>query len=495
MARSVKKRALRRFRELLLERDRLRREYADRPVVFLRGLGHRFPPKHRKLFLDVYSGKVHRAAAVAPRGGGKTFLAADLALAFFLFKRWNVIIVAGSLEQAMRVVEYIQDVLGDPEVMADLGEFYETKTLVKDPSHGNWIKAAPASTKAIRGLHSRGRPVLLIMDEEAEMEERIVRAALSTVTEASEYRILRISTNHNVYGTFYELVEAPEKHLYRLYRWDGFDICRIERMKDGEPDWDHYLEPYRGIYGEVGIRKAKEDLRAYWRALPRPEGTGEEGWAPFRQKVVENYFTLPREWFEVEEMGGKPSGRGLIIRPEDLEAALVDGVEALPHVPKWVGVDWGFAGMTAVVVLQRVGEEIQVLEALEFSHTLTDEILQALLELHRRYGVREVYADASHPFNNEHIRRAGFLVDEVAFSTFKERGVGRLQHLFERGNIRIPRRLQTMIQQLRNWRRDEKGRIVKKDDHFPDALVAGMKRLEGVGIPAGVGLRFGRLRP
>ena len=29
-----------------------------------------------------------------------------------------------------------------------------------------------------------------------------------------------------------------------------------------------------------------------------------------------------------------------------------------------------------------------------------------------------------------------------------------------------------------NWRRDKNGKIVKKDDHHPDALLAGTKHLE-----------------
>lgn len=44
--------------------------------------------------------------------------------------------------------------------------------------------------------------------------------------------------------------------------------------------------------------------------------------------------------------------------------------------------------------------------------------------------------------------------------------------LFETGRIRIPARYHTLISQLRAWHRSADGRIVKRDDHHPDALVA-----------------------
>ncbi|GAH50435.1 unnamed protein product, partial [marine sediment metagenome] len=109
----------------------------------------------------------------------------------------------------MRSIEYVQDITGEPEIVDYIPD--ETKTLVRG-RWGNWIKASPASTKAIRGLHARGRGMLLIMDEEAEMEEAIVRSALKIVKDAKPAIIIRLSTFHKVMGTFADLVDNHKKY-------------------------------------------------------------------------------------------------------------------------------------------------------------------------------------------------------------------------------------------------------------------------------------------
>ncbi|MCK4333426.1 hypothetical protein KAX06_01420, partial [candidate division WOR-3 bacterium] len=122
-----------------------------------------------------------------------------------------------------------------------------------------------------------------------------------------------------------------------------------------------------------------------------------------------------------------------------------------------------------------------------------DAIVSRLKELRERFGLREVYADSSHPFENSRLRDEGFAVwgrasadaSEtlgVPFVSFKEEGVSILSYLFEKGRIRIPERHTTLIRQLRTWRRDAQGHIVKKDDHFPDALIAAMMKLKIQGI-------------
>ena len=71
-----------------------------------------------------------------------------------------------------------------------------------------------------------------------------------------------------------------------------------------------------------------------------------------------------------------------------------------------------------------------------------------------------------------------FDVEEVPFGSYKETGAGWLRYIFERELFKAPRHLVEVLNQLVNWHRGKNGKIVKKDDHYPDALLAGTKHLE-----------------
>ena len=52
---------------------------------------------------------------------------------------------------------------------------------------------------------------------------------------------------------------------------------------------------------------------------------------------------------------------------------------------------------------------------------------------------------------------------------------------FEPKLVRIPERFKpTLVRDLKNWRRDANGNILKKNDHGPDSLLCAM--LEGAGF-------------
>ncbi len=479
------------FAALLENVDEFKNTYQDNPRVFLQERGYRFPKPIRKLFDDLYFEQVTRAVAVAGRGGGKTFLAAGLGFSFLIFKDFHVAVVAGSLAQALYLFEYAKELFGEPEVQqADILE-KETKTLARTRT-GAWFKVAPASTKAVRGLHAHGRGMLLILDEEAEMEPDIVRAALKVVKDAEPAIILRISTNHKVMGTFADLVDNHERLGYELYQWDSFDVAKIDHWRGNEPNWDFYLLPYSAFYSEGELQKMKEDLRKYWNMKPRERV---DGWIRM-EEIIQAFVESPREWFEVEDLGLKPSGEGLVLDPIKVDLAFKEEVYSVPTAPTWIGIDWGFQGMTAVETLQQVGEEIHLIESRSFTRAPIGEIVAYLKELRDRYGANEVYADSSHPFENEEVRNAGFEVTEVVFSQYKETGASWLKHLFDTGRFKASPEFGEVKQQLKNWRRDKNGKIVKKDDHHCDALLAGTKKLDEMrgSTPAIISLSLRRRR-
>lgn len=463
--RRLKRTALEKLKEELLKRDKIVEQYRSKPRQFLEKFGYRFPFKVKQFFNDVYSERVTRAVVKSCRGGGKTMLAAGLGFDFFLFKKWNVGIVAGSKEQGLRSIEYIQDITGEPEVSDYVPD--ETKTLVKG-RWGNWIKASPASTKAIRGLHAKGRGMLLIMDEEAEMEEAIVRSALKVVKDAKPAIIIRLSTAHKVVGTFIDLVDNHKKYGYELYDWDSFDVAEkcqdncnecLKAYYDSRPDIKKIEEDFVNIYCK---KKAKQGCG--WLSIPE-----------IRQAFIES----SKEWFEVEDMGWKPSGEGSVLPIEKVKRAFDnDFVEIVPSAEHWLCIDWGFKGMTAIESLQKVDQEVQLLESKEFVEITLPLITEYLREQSEALQTKEIYADSSHPFENNQLKNEGFDVIEVPFVSYKETGAGWLRYLFEKDMFKAPNYMTNVLKQLVSWRRDKGGKIKKKDDHHCDALLAGTKKLE-----------------
>lgn len=464
-AKRLERRALEKLRDTLLKRDKIREDYRNNPQRLLKKFGYLFPPKVDHFFKDIYSEKFIRAVLKSCRSGGKTQIAAGLGFSFFLFKKWNVGIVAGSKEQGLRCIEYIQDITGEPEIIDYIPD--ETKTLIKG-RWGNWIKMSPASTKAIRGLHSRGKPMLLIMDEEAEMEEAIVRSALKIVKDAKPAIIIRLSTFHKVIGTFANLVDNHKKYGYELYEWGSFDVA--EKCTD---KCEACLKAYYGARAD--IKKLEKDFVNTYCQKKAKLGCGWLGIIDIRQAFIES----PKEWFEVEDMGWRPSGEGSVLPIDKVKKAFDnDCIEIIPSADSWMCIDWGFKGMTAIASLQRDGKEVQLVDAEKFIEVNLPLIIEYLKDQSEILKTKKIYADSSHPFENSQLKSEGFDVEEVAFVSYKETGAGWLRYIFERELFKAPRHLVEVLNQLVNWHRDKNGKIVKKDDHYPDALLAGTKHLE-----------------
>jgi len=123
-----------------------------------------------------------------------------------------------------------------------------------------------------------------------------------------------------------------------------------------------------------------------------------------------------------------------------------------------------------------VGEKLRIFDRMSFHLKGIEEITSALIEWRRMYDINEVYGDSSHPFENDALRKADFKVTEVTFVSFKEAGAGAVKWFFEKKRIELPEKFKDVIDQLKKWRRDKHGKIVKKDDHFPDALLCTMMK-------------------
>lgn len=450
--------------------------YRRDPRFFFKDRGISFFPAFERMFDDLYNIRTTKAVALGPRGGGKTFGAALLATAFFLFKDFDVGIVAGSETQALTLFGYVTewlDLAGDEEQWGDAVERVRHSDLVGKT--GNRIVAKTASARSIRGMHlGRGkRGALLIIDEEAETDEDVIRAARYTIRTAKPAIVLRMSTYHKLTGSFADLVENYRELGYTLFKWDSFDIAK--------------RCPYR--CEECPVPEFKD-------TYCKGKAQNSDGWIDVPE-IIGEWKDSSKESFEVEVMGMRPASAGLVIAIDDLERAIDLGTRGYPKEFEfsWFGIDWGFAGMTAVVALGMAANKVFVRHTEMFSKHGIDTIVAKLKELRGRLGITEVYADSSHPFENTRLRDEGFAVWSaksepgatlgVPFVTFKEEGVAILAYLFEKGLMGIRPEEHVLLKQFRTWRRDEGGHIVKKDDHFPDALIASMMKIKDARIYLG----------
>lgn len=433
----------------LRNRDQLIEKYAGKPLEFLAKKGSYYPPKLRKMFMDIWSLRVLRALIIGPRGGGKTFVFGDISACLFLFKGFDVLIGSGSEAQAAKVYARVWDLLSDDKEVAEFVPNMTTR--IAEGKRGNWIEFVPASQKKARGPHpgEGKRGGLIVADEAAEMAKDILRALMGTGGTADPLIVLWGSTSHKVDGEFAEKLDNPGNYV--VYRWDAFDVA-----KKCTRDCAECIPEFREIYCQG---KAKNNSILGWVSI---------------DYLVSMWEDMDKEWFEVEMMGMRPSGAGLVIAPEDAKAMVVEDVKFVRGAPNCVGIDWGFKGMAAAVATQMVAGRVQVFDRMSWTRKGIDVIIADLIAWREMYGSAEVYADSSHPFENDSLRKAGFTVTEVAFVSFKDAGAGAVKGFSEKRILDIPERFKDLIGQLKGWKRGKDGKIVKKDDHFCDALLCTM---------------------
>ncbi len=141
-----------------------------------------------------------------------------------------------------------------------------------------------------------------------------------------------------------------------------------------------------------------------------------------------------------------------------------------------MGIDWG--RFAVAVLAERAVDHVSISEGRIFDSKTIGDLVLYLVELRSRVGDFVVYADAGNAYGNLDCRNAGFEVVPVAFNEHKEGGIENLARYFNHGKIKIADdgHLKTVIRQLLRYRRNEAGRIVKEDDHGPDALLCAMLR-------------------
>jgi len=430
---------------------------------------------------DLFFERTQQAILWKPRGGGGSLAAAILIWLMMVYKQKSFLDMAGSGEQAKRVYEYTTQfwycVPGLAEALLD-GDPLQSETRLKN---GVTLSCVPASEKAARGKHVAG----FVADESCQEDARvgkILQAAVQGVLSEPNFTIVLLSTFHVPFGFFAEAWDQAEERGFRRFKWDIYNCmatCTVglEEATDADPQALHYCRhccplsevvPDRDEQGQV-VGEHFEGCNGRARTAA--------GYLSRDNVLKAKMLNRGTEVWSVEHECKRPTASGMIYDAEKVQAAVTllnDLCRPSGPVRRAVGIDWG---RYAVAVLAERGvDHIAVPEARIFDSKTIGELVQYLVDLRSRVGDFVVYGDAENAYGNLDCRNAGFEVVPVAFNKMKDGGIENLARYFNHGKIKIADQgaLQAVVRQLLRYHRNDAGRIVKKDDHGPDALMCAM---------------------
>ena len=197
-------------------------------------------------FCDALRARDQVALWIASRGfGGKTFLLALLAAANAILFETDVIILGGSGQQSLRVVEKLHGLWAAGQVppawLASAPTF--TKTTL---AWGNMIQALTASQTAVRGAH----PTRLLLDEIDEMKLPILEAAQGQPMDRDGVRAQTVMSSTHQYpdGTVTAMRCRAAELDWPVYQW-----CYRETLK-----------PHGWLTADQVERKRRELSRTMW---------------------------------------------------------------------------------------------------------------------------------------------------------------------------------------------------------------------------------------
>ena len=226
-------------------------------------------------FCDALRARNSVALWIASRGfGGKTFLLALLAAANAILFETDVIILGGSGQQSLRVVECLHGLLAAGQVppawLASAPTF--TKITL---AWGNTIQALKASQPAVRGAH----PTRLLLDEIDEMELRILEAAQGQPMDRNGVQAQTVMSSTHQYpdGT----VTAMRRRAAEL-GWPVYEWCYRETLK-----------PHGWLTEDQVTRKRRELSRTMWAVEYELQEPSAEGRA-IHPAAVERMFDADR---------------------------------------------------------------------------------------------------------------------------------------------------------------------------------------------------------
>ena len=498
---------------LMLDEQDVSTTVTDEEILqFLRRSGVLLVPKIKQLVLwairRARKKQIMRAVVKACRGGGKTFsIASGVEFALFYFFDYDCVNLGGSKAQADKAYSAIQDIIQLPDVNPTIESSIQTRTKKKN---GTWIAVLATSSTSVRSPHAGnpGKGGLLFIDEECEIKDQtLVNSAKPVVNTADPSAIIRASTQHKLDDTFEELWNNAKKQGYTRFSWDAFDVCQHCTRKC----WVSYDEdPKNGCHD--GLRKDTYDNRGnlirkgYCKGKAHHDGwiyecddKGEwtkkydkvldwkdesEGWIQISE-ILQAFVENDSETFEVEYLGQKRRRKGKVYDSELIDEACEERLEItlrqFKQCHKSIGIDWGYAGETAVTYSFLYRNCIYIYWIEYYTQTDLDIITDAVKGRANSLEHNEAYADSAGPFENAKLADH-LAVFSVVFSQWKDFGVKNTRNFLEKKRVKILSEwmgqpnpgYEHFIEQMKGYRYDEHGNYYKKNDHGPDAILCNL---------------------
>lgn len=416
---------------------------------------------------DLKTGAPIQAIIVwANRGGGKSLIAAIVIYLCMVWKKLSFSDLAGSQDQAIEVYSYVTAFWECIPIIKERlldGEPLMHKTKFKNEVS---LKCVANSQSQVRGKHPEGLIADEVCQKESYKDDNVLAATNSVLTQ-DDFIILYISTFHLATGLFADTWSQSEALDFKRFKWNIYDCsekcirkinckkCRFTRKKvKKDPEGNIVKVRYFGCNG-----KAKKA----------------EGWLSYQQirKIKKKAEIRGDNWRIEFECATPGSTRGKIYKTNKVKKTLVDRMVVPKEAKRTVGIDFGTSKQCAIVYtimgknkLLVPWSDMSVGKDLEY-------IAKTLQAMEKRYGSFVVYADSEQSYGIMYLRTAGFTVESVAFNKWKEPGIRNLERYFNSSRIKIlnVKNNRILWKDLINYKRDDNGKIIKKNDHAPDALM------------------------
>ncbi len=424
----------------------------------------------REMLEDVINGRTDRVLLAGCRGGGKTFTSALTEFIMWKYKKYDWINAGGTLDQANKAYEALKSFIAISS--EPVQKFTKKQCISKNGKDKIAIYNVRARGPHVGNIIKGGG---LSLDEEAEAPEEAVNQAMNFVSSAKNSVIMRLSTFHKTGGTFNAIWDEADARGYRRYFADIFDMSERCPYKciDCFPEFKE--DTY--VTGKDGIQRLIKKAYCAGRAK---ETDGHITIKTIMQLYKDITDTTS---FERELLGWRlasVSNRSVIFDRYMLEKKCI--INKLPSQDQMdlsdtiMGIDWADSGQNAIFILGvNKGRTKAYTLFIEYLDDASEgEIYNVINDLYKQFSPYRVKADISHQSRNRTLREVfGIPVEDVPFKGNKEFLVSLLNRLIEREQILFPKgdKFDLFLHQLRTWRRDSMGEIIKKNDHGPDALL------------------------
>jgi len=423
----------------------LRANLTDPAAVSIAFAGLELSPGQKRLARAICSTELrHRQLVVkVMRGGGKTGTAATaFATALRNDPTRRIFTLSGSYWQALRLYGRFQSLITNPQFMPpNWLDGPPTRYLTK-LKQGGFLEILTTSPTRARAGHVDW----LCIDEAVLVPARIRDAVWPVVRTSKQPKRLVMSTASPEVSQewFISLWQNADKAQFQQFEWPLEECVWITQSGD--------MDQISAAVA-AGLLDSQTFKTEYLGEIAERSG---------------------RVWDTALIDGHQEGKPRAVIDPTKTEQY---PLPAAPPLTAWsVGLDWGFIHPTVITVWEKQGETVYARDCRIREKTALSEIMEEIREDFRAYTV---YADSSGMHENDQLRRLGLNVRPVIFSKEKDELIGHVRWRLEKGLLKIPdpnldNRFFTLIQEMKAYTYDDKGKPRKINDDCVDSMLCGM---------------------